>query len=297
MTAANTAAPRSAAHSAHAARGVRDLHAWASEAEAPRLASETHAAIRELSRKRRHGSLRDSRVLGGRAALDRLLTEDLPDRDLAIAKVTDLVRLNGQIMQIGNHTRRELLSLHSGAVPSVAMLESAEVADTEMIDRGVHLRVVYPTEFAAIKHVRDYCTSLSRRGAHFSFADAVPYRMIISDGVRAIVPIVADREGSGAIITTEPVLVRGLRFLAQGMLRRGRSLEVIDPVDATSGRPSDLELSVIRMMSLGLTDDAAAKRLSVSERTFRRYVAQIMDRLEATSRFQAGVRAVERGWL
>ncbi|NEE20393.1 response regulator transcription factor, partial [Streptomyces sp. SID7499] len=45
------------------------------------------------------------------------------------------------------------------------------------------------------------------------------------------------------------------------------------------------------------TDEVAARELTVSVRTYRRYVAEIMTLLDATSRFQAGVRAAELGLL
>ncbi|MBW1598593.1 response regulator transcription factor [Streptomyces sp. JJ38] len=51
------------------------------------------------------------------------------------------------------------------------------------------------------------------------------------------------------------------------------------------------------MLVRGLTDRAVARRLGLSERTVRRMVAHLMDRLGAASRFEAGARAVERGWL
>lgn len=44
-------------------------------------------------------------------------------------------------------------------------------------------------------------------------------------------------------------------------------------------------------------DEAAARALGVSVRTFRARVAVLMARLGAASRFQAGTRARERGWV
>lgn len=276
---------------------VTDLHQWALESARYRASeSDDHAAVRELSRKHAEATLREERLLGGRVALDRMLVDDQPDRELLVQKVVDLTALQSKLVKIARRTRRELLSLHAGEPPSEESFASAMRSDRELLDRGVRLRIVYPVEFARIPRVRDYTDTMQGHGAQLHFADAVPYRLIVSDGVRAVVPIVRNSRSEGALITGEPALVNGLRHLAHGIFRSGRSLSEIDPV-APSGRPSDLELAVIRAMSLGLTDDAAAKRLAVSERTFRRHVSQIMVRLGASSRFQAGIRAVERGWL
>jgi DNA-binding CsgD family transcriptional regulator len=54
---------------------------------------------------------------------------------------------------------------------------------------------------------------------------------------------------------------------------------------------------ILQVLSDGLTDDRAAARLHMSKRTFARRVAIMMERLEASSRFQAGVRAARRGWV
>ncbi|HUN34785.1 MAG TPA: DNA-binding response regulator, partial [Trebonia sp.] len=52
---------------------------------------------------------------------------------------------------------------------------------------------------------------------------------------------------------------------------------------------------ILRTLGAGLTDEAAARRLGTSLRTYRRRVAELMTALDAGSRFQAGVRAGELG--
>lgn len=58
---------------------------------------------------------------------------------------------------------------------------------------------------------------------------------------------------------------------------------------------SDREL--LRLLASGLTDEGAGKRLGISVRTVRRQMAALMERLNATSRFEAGLKAAQRGWL
>lgn len=70
-------------------------------------------------------------------------------------------------------------------------------------------------------------------------------------------------------------------------MRDGRELAEFDA----------LTLAVVAVLSTGLKDEAAARRLSVSLRTYRRYVADIMTRLGVATRFQLGVRAAELGIL
>jgi DNA-binding NarL/FixJ family response regulator len=53
--------------------------------------------------------------------------------------------------------------------------------------------------------------------------------------------------------------------------------------------------AILRALGTGLTDEAAARQLRTSLRTYRRRVAELMAALEADSRFQAGLRAGELG--
>ncbi|SDI32095.1 response regulator transcription factor [Nonomuraea jiangxiensis] len=60
----------------------------------------------------------------------------------------------------------------------------------------------------------------------------------------------------------------------------------------------DARLSaVLGMLGSGATDEAAARALEVSVRTYRRHVAGIMAMLEVSSRFAAGVRVARLGVL
>lgn len=58
---------------------------------------------------------------------------------------------------------------------------------------------------------------------------------------------------------------------------------------------SDQSRHILRLLGDGLKDEAAARRLGLSLRTYRRRVAEILTLLDADSRFQAGLRAREFG--
>ncbi|MFD9428409.1 MULTISPECIES: TrmB family transcriptional regulator sugar-binding domain-containing protein [unclassified Streptomyces] len=60
---------------------------------------------------------------------------------------------------------------------------------------------------------------------------------------------------------------------------------------------TELARQILGALRAGVTDEVAARELVVSVRTYRRYVAEIMTLLDASSRFQAGVRAAELGLL
>ncbi len=57
------------------------------------------------------------------------------------------------------------------------------------------------------------------------------------------------------------------------------------------------ERTLLELAAAGHTDEAAGRKLGISARTVKRQMADLMARLNAESRFQAGVRAAHRGWL
>lgn len=61
---------------------------------------------------------------------------------------------------------------------------------------------------------------------------------------------------------------------------------------STAGSPiSPREWQVLQLLAQGCTDEAVARNLGVSLRTVRRTTADLMERLGARSRFQAGLKA------
>ncbi len=66
------------------------------------------------------------------------------------------------------------------------------------------------------------------------------------------------------------------------------------------GEPAGLlphERELLRILAAGHSDETAARRLGVSVRTVRRMMAGICERLDARSRFQAGILAARQGWI
>lgn len=94
-------------------------------------------------------------------------------------------------------------------------------------------------------------------------------------------------------MTTSQTLVDGVHSLFQAIWDNSVDLNTYLHSDVphldTDGRV------ILEALGSGLTDSSAAKRLGVSLRTYRRRVAELMAKLEADSRFQAGLRAGELG--
>ncbi|MGH3859492.1 helix-turn-helix domain-containing protein [Actinokineospora sp.] len=64
--------------------------------------------------------------------------------------------------------------------------------------------------------------------------------------------------------------------------------------DAPDG---ERDLALLTLLGAGMKDRAIARTLGVTERTLSRYIRELMDSLEADTRFQAGIQAARLGLL
>jgi hypothetical protein len=94
-------------------------------------------------------------------------------------------------------------------------------------------------------------------------------------------------------VTTSPALLGGVYSLFTAAWEAATDLGAYLRGEVPDLAPEARE--ILWALGAGLTDEAAARRLGTSLRTYRRRVAELMAALEAGSRFQAGVRAAELG--
>ncbi|MFF2539494.1 helix-turn-helix transcriptional regulator [Streptomyces cyaneofuscatus] len=167
--------------------------------------------------------------------------------------------------------------------------------DQHMLERGlsvwnIHLESVY-NDRAALGYAR----RLVRDGGRVGTVPTLPMWLVVYDRATALVPIDPRNPGAGA------VQVSGAGFLAGLVALFERLCETMRPLDSLHGgaqdQPTSMEKELLRLMGQGLTDEAVRKKLGVGLRTARRMIADLMERLDARSRFEAGANAVDRGWL
>lgn len=94
-------------------------------------------------------------------------------------------------------------------------------------------------------------------------------------------------------VVREPALVEALTLLFDQMWDRAAPLAAGELAPS----PDHQRRFLLEQLAAGAQDEQIARRLSVSLRTVRRRVAELLAELGAESRFQAGVEAARRGWL
>ena len=183
----------------------------------------------------------------------------------------------------------EVVSTHPGAPRWDGYPDGSVAPDVALLRRGVGRRLLYQHTARANLGMPSYVSRLAGSGGQVRTTPEGLERMLIVDRRTAFVPLAPPGvEPFGSVVTTHrPVvefLYRGFERLWSGAL----------PYEADSARydevSADIKVSVLRLMAAGLKDDAIAHRLGIATRTCRRHISQIMDELNATSRFQAGVK-------
>ncbi|WP_431044234.1 DNA-binding response regulator [Streptomyces sp. P1-3] len=119
--------------------------------------------------------------------------------------------------------------------------------------------------------------------------------LVIADRRCALVCTDSAASGRRTAVVADPAVVRALFSLFTSVW--GGAVPATGPFDFGSRARADMVRRVLERLRDGVTDEAAARELAVSVRTYRRYVTGILEMLGANSRFQAGVRATELGIL
>lgn len=118
--------------------------------------------------------------------------------------------------------------------------------------------------------------------------------LVIADAGTALV-CAESAAGRQTSVIEDPAVVRTLGSLFGSVW--GGAAPVAGPFDFGNRARADMVRRVLERLRDGVTDEAAARELAVSVRTYRRYVTGILELLGASSRFQAGARATELGIL
>jgi DNA-binding NarL/FixJ family response regulator len=119
--------------------------------------------------------------------------------------------------------------------------------------------------------------------------------VVIVDGSAALVRAAVGKGKGRATLVRDAAAVRALELLFAGAWSRGRRLD--DHLALSPKLRGALTRRILERLRGGQTDETASRELDMSLRTYRRHVADLMRELNASSRFQAGVRAVELGLL
>ena len=230
-----------------------------------------------------------------RAVTARLSVVDR-DEESQIEKVVGADAIHARFERLAYGSTTCVDSLVPATALPAEMLRDAWPLDADLLRRGVVCRAMYREAIRNDPPLHSYARDLLAHGAQVRTSPTLPQRLFISDRRIAVVPLDPTVRGLGTAIVTAPGVVASLLELFESVWRNAAPLDTGNPVDGATGL-SDTERMLLTMLADGATDEAAAKKLGVSLRTVRRIMADLMQRLDAGSRFEAGIKAAKRGWL
>ncbi|MEU7279190.1 LuxR C-terminal-related transcriptional regulator [Streptomyces sp. NPDC045431] len=216
--------------------------------------------------------------------------------DAAIQRLEGMEAVRAVIDELAFFTWTESLTTNPAGVLSEDTIAHARPIDERILRRGVHMRTLLGAHALDDDPTMAYARELVAKGAEIRISRAPLERLIICDRSAALTPIDPAHTARGAILTREAGLVAALVSLFERMWDLAEELPEQDVVGSSEAL-TELERQVLQLMCTAEKDDNGARELGVAVRTYRKYVAVLMRRLGATNRFQAALRARERGWI
>lgn len=238
------------------------------------------------------------RLEASRAAAARLISEYSELRPAAshpgVEQLIGLDAVRDRLVALTRETKEELLAFSPDATLSESALAASRPLNKALLERGVRMRTLYLDSVRNSRPSIEHANWLTQLGGQVRTVASLPTRMLIVDRSTALIPV-SDDSSAGAVVLTGHGMLVALCALFESTWESAQPLAEV-PVLGPNGLTAQ-QTAAVRLLAEGHTDDAIAKRLGVSSRTARRIANELMERLGARSRFEAGARAVQQGWL
>jgi DNA-binding CsgD family transcriptional regulator len=248
---------------------------------------------------------RHERLLRARAQTSSFVSEFVSSRPgLAsgrdVTHVPDVDALQAELVTLVGGAEREVLAVRTRRVVG-RRAEQILPVQLGALRRGVMIRIVLPGPHRP--EDGDDAGVLAVDGAQVRVADDdTGVDVTVVDRRVSLLRLASEFPASGGLLIRAPSLTALATALFDRLWRAAQPLPVADSPEAGArdpqpGGPSEQERLLLRLLGDGVKDEAAARALGVSVRTVRRMIADLMRRLDARSRFQAGIMAIQRGWF
>ncbi|MFI6785407.1 LuxR C-terminal-related transcriptional regulator [Micromonospora sp. NPDC050276] len=209
----------------------------------------------------------------------------------------------------GKHAARELFrQLQAGARTEVRGLERGpylrdttrvpEEVQYDGLRRGLRYRCVYEGELLHDEAMLAAVRAAVAAGEQARVFPELPLKMMLTDSDRGLVILPrGSGEDTDALLVHRSRLLDGLSELFEVFWRLGAPIHATTDAAQPDAEPTAATQRLLALLTAGLTDEAIARDLGVSNRTVHRRVSRLQELLGARSRFQLGVQASRRGWL
>ena len=234
----------------------------------------------ERARATAHQLAERFRLRGVRQPLD--LIEVVVGTSAVLQRVNQMQRL----------ARKELRGID---MPPYVMADND--VEMEILDSGVASRWLYDQEALDASGKLEQISEFCRAGEEARIIRDAPFKLVLADDRMAMIALTDESSGIvSALVVRASTLLDGLSRVFECLWRFAVPLRPAEP-EPGADAPSDDESQLLGLLAAGMTDKTIARRTGIGMRTVQKRVQQLMDRLGAGTRFQAGVQAKARGWL
>jgi sugar-specific transcriptional regulator TrmB len=205
--------------------------------------------------------------------------------DMPIVELRGLPNINRFLVAAVGDAESELLTAQPDGARSPDVLDIALERDKRALARGVRMRTLYQHSARRSVATREYVEAVSSFGAEVRTLDEFFQRLIVIDRRMAVVP--------GAVGSDVAVVIHDaglVAYLADIFERFWERAHVFSDRESSTEREiaEDVHNMTVRMLVEGHSDNASAKRVGVSTRTYAGYIAALKAEYGVETRFQLG---------
>lgn len=214
---------------------------------------------------------------------------------IAAVRLEGIEAVRVRLAELADQAQSECCSFSPGAAHLPDAMEASRPLNMSALERGVAMRCVYQESYRNDPGTVAYAQWLIEHGGQVRAVPVVPMQMVVVDKTVALLPVCPADARQGAIEVHNPGMLAAICALFEQVWSTATPLGAQPRRNDRGLSPQEGE--ILRLLSTGHTDESVARRLNLSVRTVRRSIAELHERLSASSRFQAGVQAVRNGWL
>jgi len=277
----------------------RGLVAPSSELPGRYRAAPPALALGGLLSERRHELKQAERVVETLAQEYRRNVTGVALRDL-VEVVTGIEAVRHRFDQLQLGAEQELLALVTDVPVAVNGMDND--AEPVAVARGVSYRVVLERSVLEAPYGSVPLAQALDRGEQIRIVDRVPTKLMMADRSVVMLPLTplgAPGEPAVMVIRAGGV-VEAMVGLFESVWAQGLPIRVTDSgvaMEDQGRQPDAVDLQILSLLLVGMTDVSIAKQLDLGLRTVQRRVKRLMDLAGLTTRMQLGWHAYERGWV
>lgn len=170
--------------------------------------------------------------------------------------------------------------------------------EVEVLSRGSAARIIYESASAERPERLADLEQGVHAGEQARVLPSLPMKLILIDDTQALVPLQAAPSAvESIVIVHRSALLEAISALFENLWRLALPIHLASKDPGLLDHPGVTEKRILALLTAGLPDDAIARQLGLSGRTYQRRIHDLMERVNARTRFQLARQAARRGWL